>query len=48
MEENDFFELFLSNLRKELDDEEFVDSIEKLVKSNKLNKTNYFKALKGE
>ena len=47
MEENDFFELFLSNLREDLDDEEFVDSIEKLVKSNKLNKTNYFKALKG-
>ena len=46
MEENDFFELFLSNLRDNLDDEEFVDSIEKLVKSNKLNKTNYIKALK--
>ncbi len=45
MEENDFFELFLSNLRKDLDNEDFVDYIEKLVNSNKLNKTNYIKAL---
>lgn len=45
MEENDFFELFLSNLRKDLDNEDFVGYIEKLVNSNKLNKTNYIKAL---
>lgn len=48
MEENDFFELFLSNLKQELDNDEFVHSIERLVKLNKLNKTNYIKALKGE
>ena len=48
MEENEFFELFLSNLRKDLDNENFVNSIEKLINSNKFNKTNYFKVLKGE
>lgn len=48
MEENEFFELFLSNLRKDVDNENFVNSIEKLINSNKFNKTNYLKALKGE
>lgn len=48
MEQNDFFELFFSNLRQELKDDEFVNSIEKLISSNKLNKKNYLKAIKGE
>ena len=41
-----FLNFFLSNLGENLDDDEFVDSIDKLIKSNKLNKTNYFKVLK--
>lgn len=48
MEQNDFFELFFSNLRRELRDDEFVDSIEKLISSNKFNKTSYLQAIKGE
>lgn len=48
MDQNDFFELFLSNLRKEIENDEFVDSIEKLISSNKLNMNNYLKAIKGE
>lgn len=48
MDQNDFFELFLSNLRKEIENDEFVDSIERLIFSNKLNMDNYLKAIKGE
>ena len=48
MKQEDFFELFYSKLRKEMNDEDFVDSIEKLIKSNKLNSKNYLKAISGE
>ena len=48
MEQDDFFELFYSNLRRELRDDEFVDSIEKLISTNKFNKSNYLKAIRGD
>ena len=48
MDQEDFFELFYTNLRRELKNDEFVKSIEKLITSNKFNKTNYLKAIKGE
>lgn len=48
MEQEDFFELFYSNLRRELRNDEFVDSIEKLISTNKFNKSNYLKAIRGE
>ncbi len=48
MEQEDFFELFYSNLRKELRNDEFVDEIERLISSNKFNKSNYIKAIRGE
>lgn len=48
MKHEDFFELFYSNLRKELKDDDFVDSIEKLINSNKLNSINYLKIISGE
>lgn len=48
MDQEDFFELFYSNLRRELSDDEFVDNIELLISSNKFNKSNYLKAIRGE
>ena len=48
MDQEDFFELFYSNLRRELRDDEFVDSIERMISSNKFNKSNYLKAIRGE
>ena len=39
MNQEDFFELFYSNLRRELMDDEFVDVIEQLISSNKFNKS---------
>lgn len=48
MNQEDFFELFYSNLRRELMDDEFVDEIEQLISSNRFNKSNYLKAIRGE
>lgn len=48
MNQEDFFELFYSNLRRELRNDEFVDNIERLISSNKFNKTNYLKIIRGE
>lgn len=48
MNQEDFFELFYSNLRLELMDDEFVDVIEQLISSNKFNKSSYLKAIHGE
>lgn len=48
MEQEDFFELFYSNLRRELRDDEFVDGIERLISSNNFNKSNYLKVIRGE
>lgn len=44
MEQDDFYELFYSNLRKELDDE-YVNSIKDLVDYNKFNKKNFMALL---
>lgn len=48
MEQDNFFELFYSNLRKELNDNEFVDSLEELISQKKFNRVNYLKLIKGE
>lgn len=48
MNQEDFFELFYSNLRQELIDDDFVDDIEQLISSNKFNKSNYLKIIRGE
>lgn len=48
MEHDDFLDVFYSNLKAELDNDNFVDSIEKLINNNKLNKNNFLKLLKGE
>lgn len=48
MENEDFFELFYSNLRREVRNDEYVDAIEKLIESNKFNKKNYLQLIRGE
>lgn len=48
MEKEDFLEQFCLNLRKELNNDKFVDSIEKLIENNRFNKNNYMQLLKGE
>ena len=48
MDHEDFLELFYSNLRSELGNEEFVNSIEKLIDSNKNTKKNYMDLLEEE
>ena len=48
MEQKDFFEMFFSNLRSELNDDEFVDVLEHLIKSDRFNKSNYLNAIRGE
>ena len=48
MNQEDFFELFYYNLRRELNDDEFVDEIEHLISYNKFNKANYLKTIRGE
>jgi|GEM_PF-2257028 len=45
MEHEDFLELFYSNLRSELGNDEFVDSVEKLISKNKLTKNNFMNLL---
>lgn len=45
MEHDDFLELFYSNLRSEITNDKFIDSIEKLIARNKLTKKNYMKLL---
>lgn len=47
MEQDDFYELFYSNLKKEFNDN-FVDSIEKLINKNKFNKNNFMNLVKEE
>lgn len=47
MEQEDFYELFYSNLKKELDGE-FVDSIENLINTKKFNKRNFMKLIKED
>ena len=45
MEHEDFLELFYSNLRSELGNDEFVESVEKLISINKLTKNNFINLL---
>jgi len=45
MEHGDFLELFYSNLRSELGNDEFVESVENLISKNKLTKNNFMKLL---
>ena len=47
MEQDDFYELFYSNLKEELDDK-FVDSIENLININKFSKRNFMNLIKEE
>ncbi|MEE0943342.1 MAG: hypothetical protein UIB63_09570 [Methanobrevibacter sp.] len=47
MHQDDFYELFYSNLKKELD-EEYVESIEDLINKNKFTKNNFMKLIEGE
>ena len=48
MENEDFLELFYSNLKTEIDNDEFVNSIEKLINTNEFTKDNYMKLLLEE
>lgn len=48
MEQNDFYELFYSNLKKELDNDNYVKNVEGLVNRNKFNKSNFMKLIKEE
>ena len=48
MDHIDFLEQFYLNLKQELDDDEFVDSIEKLIDTNKFSKKNYMNLLEEE
>ena len=48
MENEDFLQQFYLDLRNELDNDKFVDSIEKLIEKNRFNKNNYMKLLKEE
>ena len=48
MEHDDFLELFYLNLKVQLGNDEFVDSIEELVNENKFTKKNYMNLIKEE
>lgn len=48
MEQENFYELFYSNLKEELDDDKFVDSIKDLVERNKFSKNNFMKLVEEE
>lgn len=48
MGHDDFYELFFSNLKKELNDDNFVNSVEDLVNRNKFNKRNFLNLIKEE
>ena len=48
MHQEDFFELFFSNLRKDIMNDKFVDSFEKLIKEDKFNKVNYLRVISGD
>lgn len=48
MEQADFYELFYSNLKKEVDNDKYVKSVEDLVNKNKFNKSNFMKLIKEE
>lgn len=48
MEQENFFEMFYSNLSNELGDDEFVKSVKDLIDRNKLTKNNFMKLIKEE
>lgn len=48
MEQENFYELFYSNLNEELENEKFVNSIRDLIEKNKLTKNNFIKLIQGE
>jgi len=48
MEQENFYELFYSNLNEELVNEKFVNSIRDLIERNKLTKNNFIKLIKEE
>lgn len=48
MKQEDFYELFYSNLKEELDDEMFVDSIKDLIERNKFSKNSFMKLIEEE
>lgn len=48
MEQENFYELFYSNLKEELNDDKFVDSVKDLIERNKLTKNNFMKLIKEE
>ncbi len=48
MEQENFYELFYSNLNEELENEKFVNSIRDLIERNKLTKNNFIKLIKEE
>lgn len=45
MDKDDLFNEFISNLRKEVKNKEFIDSLEILLKNNKFTKNNYIKLI---
>lgn len=45
MEQDDFYELFYLNLKKELNDDNYLKRVEDLIGSNKLTKNNFMKLL---
>ena len=48
MKQDNFFELFYSNLKEEANNDDFVDSIQSLINRNKLTKNNFMKLIKEE
>ena len=48
MGHEDFLELFYCNLKGELGNDKFVNSVEKLIGSNKFTKNNFLKLLEEE
>lgn len=48
MEQENFYELFYSNLNEELENEKFVNSIRDLIEKNKLTKNNFMKLIQEE
>lgn len=48
MGHDDFYELFFSNLKKELNDDNFIYQVEYLVNSNRFNKRNFINLIEEE
>ena len=48
MEQENFYELFYSNLKEELNDDGFVDSIKDLIERNKFTKKNFMMLIEEE